>query len=81
MSNLITMVNLKRHTRVYSIFLIAFFSKNPKCGYRSMIHIPPANRLCVEEDNKKYEVRLKRALISDVDGDDDAIRKIQVIII
>ena len=37
--------------------------------------------MTVEEDNKKYEVRLKRALISDVDGDDDAIRKIQVIII
>lgn len=35
----------------------------------------------MEEDNKKYEVRLKRALISDVDGDEDAIRKIQVIII
>lgn len=37
--------------------------------------------MTVEEDNKKYEVRLKRALISDVEGDEDAIRKIQVIII
>ncbi|XP_076076468.1 centrosomal protein of 85 kDa-like isoform X1 [Mytilus galloprovincialis] len=32
--------------------------------------------MSLEEDNNKYEARLKRALISDVSGEEDAIRKI-----
>lgn len=36
--------------------------------------------MSLEEENTKYENRLKRALISDVSGEEDAIRKIQVMI-